>query len=557
MLVRVCCIFGGIYILITDRGTEFVNEIVKEVSTLMKTIKIQTTPQNPRSDGLAENAVGTFKDMLYHYCNKFKDDWDLYLNFITLVYNTTVNDATGYTPFYLMYGREAQVRPPEEVDAIMKGGLNTRWGSQLGRVMQHVWAGLEKTMSNNEERFNKRVVAPREFVPYKVGQWVYIRRIPQSTYKDQKRKERIKISRSLQARWCGPYQITRVVSPVVVEILLHGGIKRYHALNIQPAPHQLKEDHEALRITSEAPKPSITELWRMLEKMAQELHTAMKVKLKKKQQRTEAAQTETAPSPTGSPIKDLEVCPEVTVSDVDSSSDEELKNAAAPSIPAPSIPLPLSLLPAIPSPQDATPTSAPPAARRRGRPKVTQSPSSLNTGPHKRRGRPPKSPDNPVVTTTTTPAAITQRRGRPKRVSTLHARSSLPDIGSIPTSHLTPGEDARRVAFDIPTASAATSPEEDTQWDKISSNKGGGPLTKGAESKQAEKREETAKQSEKRITISIKELFGKGPRTEGAGHEKDAGEAGKPRKSKDEGTSNKGGGVTTVTSKSRSLENQV
>jgi hypothetical protein len=141
--------------------------------------------------------------------------------------------------------------------------------------MLHVWESLEKTMDNNEERFNKRVSEPLEFVPYEVGQWVYVRRIPQSTYKNKSMKDRIKIARSLQARWCGPYQVTKVISTVIVEIMLHGTPKRYHALNLKPAPQQMQRDQQRMPTARRVNKLSSREMWTLLEKMAHQFQMAL------------------------------------------------------------------------------------------------------------------------------------------------------------------------------------------------------------------------------------------------------------------------------------------
>jgi hypothetical protein len=43
-----------------------------------------------------------------------------------------------------------------------------------------------------------------------------------------------KISRKLQARWEGPYRITRKVSPVLYEAIIDGVKKRVHAINMKP-----------------------------------------------------------------------------------------------------------------------------------------------------------------------------------------------------------------------------------------------------------------------------------------------------------------------------------
>jgi transposase InsO family protein len=100
--------FGPPKILISDRGTEFRNKLVNAICKTYRVKRICTTRFNPRSNGFVENHNNTMKNQLYHYANVKHTDWDQYLHTIEQAYNTTVSVATGYTPFYAMFGREMQ-----------------------------------------------------------------------------------------------------------------------------------------------------------------------------------------------------------------------------------------------------------------------------------------------------------------------------------------------------------------------------------------------------------------------------------------------------------------
>jgi hypothetical protein len=65
---------------VSDRGNEFVNKVMKKVARVMNISRVSTTPYNPRSDGFVENHNKTLKDQLFHYVDTLKqDDWDNYL----------------------------------------------------------------------------------------------------------------------------------------------------------------------------------------------------------------------------------------------------------------------------------------------------------------------------------------------------------------------------------------------------------------------------------------------------------------------------------------------
>ncbi|UYV83011.1 K02A2.6-like, partial [Cordylochernes scorpioides] len=97
---------GAPQYLISDRGSQFTSNLMKEV---MKTCKIKhcfTTSYHPQTNGLTERLNRTLINMLSMYVNTDQKNWDEILPFITHAYNTTIQETTGYSPFFLMFGRE-------------------------------------------------------------------------------------------------------------------------------------------------------------------------------------------------------------------------------------------------------------------------------------------------------------------------------------------------------------------------------------------------------------------------------------------------------------------
>ncbi|UYV72042.1 hypothetical protein LAZ67_9001620, partial [Cordylochernes scorpioides] len=97
---------GAPQYLISDRGSQFTSNLMKEV---VKTCKIKhcfTTSYHPQTNGLTERLNRTLINMLSMYVNTDQKNWDEILPFITHAYNTTIQETTGYSPFFLMFGRE-------------------------------------------------------------------------------------------------------------------------------------------------------------------------------------------------------------------------------------------------------------------------------------------------------------------------------------------------------------------------------------------------------------------------------------------------------------------
>jgi hypothetical protein len=223
--------------LITDKGTDFVNiQLTTLLTTICKIRKIHTTPQNPRADGLAENQVKTVKDMLAAYTNQYQTDWDTHLDKIQYNYNTTINSATGYTPYYLLFGRNAncQDHDPEELRNIIPS-LND-YVLKFSEIMNSVWDTVGTEVHRNVDTMirQQNPLKHLPFKPFKAGDFCFIRYIPKRFYKTRDEERIYKLSAKLQARWMGPYLITAVKSLVLYEIDIHRERRVFHAVNMRP-----------------------------------------------------------------------------------------------------------------------------------------------------------------------------------------------------------------------------------------------------------------------------------------------------------------------------------
>jgi transposase InsO family protein len=275
LVEKIYCRHGAPSILISDNGTEFVNELTKQICILLNIGRITTTPYNPRSNGLVEQHNATLKTMLAAYVNRYQDDWDLYLPHVAYAYNTTISTSTGATPFCMMYGREARQLCNEWIDKYMDKLDQNQFNSpstpdyilKLANALQLGWdlAGLKKTPT--VAKWNRVARARLPFKEYEIGSRFFLRHIP--TYLAQTTatvelsavdSEPHIINKKLQAKWTGPYTITKKFSPVLYEAIINQVPRVVHALNMKPDPIA-----DALR-SSEPLEPSpLTPLPNMLD----------------------------------------------------------------------------------------------------------------------------------------------------------------------------------------------------------------------------------------------------------------------------------------------------
>ncbi|UYV71173.1 hypothetical protein LAZ67_8002033, partial [Cordylochernes scorpioides] len=97
---------GAPRFLISDRGSQFTSNLMKEVMKMCKVKHCFTTSYHPQTNGLTERLNRTLINMISMYVNTDQKNWDEILPFVTHAYNTTIQETTGYSPFFLLFGRE-------------------------------------------------------------------------------------------------------------------------------------------------------------------------------------------------------------------------------------------------------------------------------------------------------------------------------------------------------------------------------------------------------------------------------------------------------------------
>ena len=99
----IVCRFSSPRVLLTDRGTQFTSDLMREICKLCLTQKVFTSAYNPKCDGLVERFNRTLADMLSKFVGTNQRDWDIRLPYLSHAYRTSVHSATLESPFYLMH----------------------------------------------------------------------------------------------------------------------------------------------------------------------------------------------------------------------------------------------------------------------------------------------------------------------------------------------------------------------------------------------------------------------------------------------------------------------
>ena len=92
-----------------DQERQFESVLVAEVCRLLGIQKSHTTAYHPQGDGLVERFNCTLLDMLATCTREHPTTWESHLRKVCFAYNASEHPTTGFSPAYLMFGRELTV----------------------------------------------------------------------------------------------------------------------------------------------------------------------------------------------------------------------------------------------------------------------------------------------------------------------------------------------------------------------------------------------------------------------------------------------------------------
>lgn len=147
----------------SDQGRDFESQLIKELLTLLGIRKSRTSPYRPQGDPQPERFNRTLLSMLGTLNPSQKQKWSQHISQLVHAYNSTRNDATGYSPYFLMFGREARL-PVDlcfgvgqaEEDAVK----HHQYVANLKKELQEAYRLAAEAAFKNHER-NKRLYDAR------------------------------------------------------------------------------------------------------------------------------------------------------------------------------------------------------------------------------------------------------------------------------------------------------------------------------------------------------------------------------------------------------------
>jgi transposase InsO family protein len=96
--------------ILSDQGSQFTSNLFSELLEEMKIKKMQTTAYHPQCDGQVERLNSVLKTQITIFCDQRQFDWDEWLPLVLLAYRRTKHSVTGYSPYFMLHGRELRIK---------------------------------------------------------------------------------------------------------------------------------------------------------------------------------------------------------------------------------------------------------------------------------------------------------------------------------------------------------------------------------------------------------------------------------------------------------------
>ncbi|MEM7284290.1 MAG: DDE-type integrase/transposase/recombinase, partial [Pseudomonadota bacterium] len=150
--------------LLSDRGTNFLSKLVKEICRMCDTRKLNTTSYHPQTDGLVERFNRTLLDMLAKMVDADQKNWDTHLPFCLFAYRTARQASTEQSPFALLYGRPPRlpidsellvaIRPYCELD-----DYAVQAARHFSTARTYAHECIQRAQQNQTKAYNKSMTA--------------------------------------------------------------------------------------------------------------------------------------------------------------------------------------------------------------------------------------------------------------------------------------------------------------------------------------------------------------------------------------------------------------
>ena len=109
LMEQIICRHGIPQELLSDRGQNFLSNLIQEICKVLQVKKLNTSGYHPQTDGLVEKINYTLIEMIAKCAAEKPLQWDVKLPYLVFAYRSSAQESTKESPFYLVYGRDPRI----------------------------------------------------------------------------------------------------------------------------------------------------------------------------------------------------------------------------------------------------------------------------------------------------------------------------------------------------------------------------------------------------------------------------------------------------------------
>ena len=228
------CTFGVPLVVVSDNGTEFLNEVMGAFMNMMGTEHITTSAVHPQPNGKVERVNATLRNYIRSYVDWTKDLWSECLAELNFAYNTSIHRGLRLSPFEVIFNYQPRF-PGFETQA----GINDKfYGEEKADLIPARIKLVREFAASQSQLFQTqwctRMNKFREDPVYRRGDLVMFHDVARAGT-----RQKVK-SKKFVNPWIGPCEVVDFKNPTIKIRLPKlkdgkaGGIQPVHVERVKP-----------------------------------------------------------------------------------------------------------------------------------------------------------------------------------------------------------------------------------------------------------------------------------------------------------------------------------